>query len=246
MSAPIWQEIREALGNDIAKGRYPPAGKLPSEADLAARFGVNRHTVRRALADLREAGLVHARRGAGVFVTSQTIAYRLGRRTRFTQNLREAGHTGARRILRIETLPATSEDAQRLDIGKGDPVHVTETVSLIDGVPAMYGRGLFPAAALAAFPETFRASGSITEALAASGIDDYRRAWTRLTAERARAEIARHLHVTDGAPLLRTVSLNVTAEGSPIEFARSWICADRVELLIEDDAAAEVNAQGPV
>ncbi|MEO1491266.1 MAG: phosphonate metabolism transcriptional regulator PhnF [Pseudomonadota bacterium] len=237
MSAPIWQEIRESVAGDIAKGRYPPASKLPSEADLAARFGVNRHTVRRALADLSDAGLVHARRGAGVFVTSQTIAYRLGRRTRFTQNLREAGHIGTRRILRLETLPATAEDATRLNIPKGAPVHVTETVSLIDAVPAMYSRGLFPAEPLAAFPQTFRETGSITEALAACDIADYRRAWTRLTAERARAEIARHLQVTDGAPLMRTVSQNVTPNGTPIEFARTWICADRVELLIEDDTA---------
>lgn len=235
MSTPIWREIRETMAEDIARGRYPPSSKLPSEAELAARFGVNRHTVRRALADLGDSGLVHSRRGSGVFVTSQTIAYRLGRRTRFTQNLREAGRTGTRRILRIETLPATREDAKRLDIRRGAPVHVTETVSLIDNVPAMYGRGLFPAEPLEVFPQEFRETGSITKALDAAGIADYRRAWTRLTAERAQAEIARHLHVSDGAPLLRTVSLNITGDGMPIEFARTWICADRVELLIEED-----------
>ncbi len=235
MTTAIWHEIREAIAEDIAKGRYPPASKLPSEAKLAVRFGVNRHTVRRALAQLSDAGLVNARRGAGVFVTSQTIAYRLGRRTRFTQNLREAGHTGTRRILRIETLPATRDDSERLDLAKGALVHLTEAVSLIDDLPAMYGRGLFPAQQLTAFPKEFRDTGSITEALAKCGIGDYRRAWTRLTAERAQAEIARHLQVSDGAPLLRTVSLNVTADGTPIEFARTWICADRVELLIEND-----------
>lgn len=235
MTAPIWQEIRDSIAEDIAQGRYPPATRLPSEADLAARFSVNRHTVRRALADLREAGQVHARRGAGVFVTGRTIEYRLGRRTRFTQNLRETGHTGTRRILRLETVAATSEDAKRLDLSKGALVHVTETVSLIDDLPAMYGRGLFPAEALNRFPAVFQETGSITDALAASGVNDYRRAWTRLSAERAEAEIARHLHVSNGAPLLRSVSLNIAADGTPVEFARTWICADRVELLIAED-----------
>jgi DNA-binding GntR family transcriptional regulator len=61
--------LRDALAADIAAGRHAPGERLPSEAQLAQRFGVNRHTVRRALAALAEDGLVQARRGAGVFVT---------------------------------------------------------------------------------------------------------------------------------------------------------------------------------
>ncbi|MEM7189778.1 MAG: GntR family transcriptional regulator, partial [Pseudomonadota bacterium] len=66
MAEPIWQQIRGTLTSEISEGRYPAGARLPSEAALAARFGVNRHTVRRALSDMSDAGLVHARRGAGV------------------------------------------------------------------------------------------------------------------------------------------------------------------------------------
>ncbi|MGD1924006.1 MAG: UTRA domain-containing protein [Paracoccaceae bacterium] len=79
-------------------------------------------------------------------------------------------------------------------------------------------------------------TGSITEALHACGIDSYRRVWTRLTAERASGTVARHLQITEGAPVIRTRSLNVTEDDRPIEYSRTSFCADRVELLIEEEA----------
>ena len=68
--ATIWTEIRNDLETDIRLGRFAAGTKLPTEAELAARFGVNRHTVRRAIASLVEAGLALSRQGAGVSVAS--------------------------------------------------------------------------------------------------------------------------------------------------------------------------------
>ena len=50
---PLWRTIHDSLRGDIAAGRYRPGDKLPTEAALAARFCVNRHTVRRALGERR-------------------------------------------------------------------------------------------------------------------------------------------------------------------------------------------------
>ena len=67
----LWATIAATLRSEIAAGHYRPGDKLPTEAELSARFGVNRHTVRHALSALAEADLVHARRGAGVFVIAR-------------------------------------------------------------------------------------------------------------------------------------------------------------------------------
>ena len=75
--SPIWSAIAVTLTSDIRSGHYRQGDKLPTEAALAARCGGNRHTVRHALASLAEAGLVHARRGSGVFVTARPTEYRL-------------------------------------------------------------------------------------------------------------------------------------------------------------------------
>ena len=236
MSLPLWQQIRDRLTAEVSDGRYPPGARLPSEARLAARFGVNRHTVRRALAEMQKDALVHARRGSGVFVTGTHISYRVGRRTRFSQNLAEAGHTSSREILRLETVPASAEDAEKLQIRKDDPVHLVETVAAADAVPIVHGQSIFPAARLPAFPEALEDSLSITRALCECGITDYRRLTTRLSAERVDGVLARHLHLPHGALILRAVSDNVDPDGRPIEHGTACFAADRVELVIDQQS----------
>jgi GntR family phosphonate transport system transcriptional regulator len=229
----IWRQIRDTLAAELGR-RYRAGDRLPSEARLATRFGVNRHTVRRALAALQAEGVVHARRGAGVFVTGTPLSYRLGPRTRFTQNLAAAGQTGSREILRLETVAGTERELAALGLGPGEQVHVLETVGAAGGLPLSCAHSVFPAARLPGFPDKMRATGSITAALAACGVADYRRASTRLTAERATGAIARHLRLAEGAPVLRAASLNVDPEGRPIELGRTWFCSDRVELVVDD------------
>ena len=63
-------EVAERLAAEIASGRIPRGGRLPTEQELAAAFGVSRTVVREAVAVLRADGLVEARQGSGVFVTS--------------------------------------------------------------------------------------------------------------------------------------------------------------------------------
>ena len=84
---PIWRSIANTLQTEIAHELYRPGDKLPTEAELADRFGVNRHTVRQGLASLAEVGIVHARRGSGVFVAARPTDYALGQRVRFHQNV---------------------------------------------------------------------------------------------------------------------------------------------------------------
>lgn len=237
MSTPIWQQIRQTLGGEIESGRFVPGDKLPTEAALSQRFDVNRHTVRRALAEMQNDGLVHSRRGAGVFVTGKALTYRVGPRTRFSQNLAESGHVGDREIVRLETLPATAAEAERLELPLGSQVHLVDAVGIIDGAPAFFSQAVFPAEPLGAFPEAMQETRSITRALEACGIENYRRAWTRLRAERADGTLARHLRIADGAPVLSTRALNLSEDGWPVEYSRTTFCADRVELLIEDQVS---------
>ncbi len=232
---PLWRQIRDTLGAELGQ-RYRAGDRLPSEAQLATRFGVNRHTVRRALAELQAEGLLHARRGAGVFVTGTPVAYRLGPRTRFTQNLAAAGQTGSREILRLETLEGTGPELEALGLRAGGRVHVLEAVGLSDRVPFTYAHSVFPAERLPDLPRALERTGSITAALASCGVADYRRLRTRLSAERAMGAIARHLRLSEGAPVLRTVALNVDAGGGPVEYGRTWFCTDRVELVVDEES----------
>ena len=231
----VWNTIAETLTAEIAGGQYRAGDKLPTEADLARRFGVNRHTVRRALADLQGQGLTHARRGAGVFVAARPTDYPLGRRVRFHQSLRAAGQTPQKRVLRRETRHADDRERELLKLAEGDEVHVYEGLSLADGAPIALFRSVFPAARLPGLLARLDDSSSVTAALAAEGVTDYTRATTRITAKLATPTQAGHLQIAPGDPLLRTDSLNIDREGRPVELGRTWFAGDRVSLNVTPD-----------
>jgi len=233
--APLWKSIADTLQAEIAEGHYRPGDRLPTEAQLAARFGVNRHTVRHALASLSETGLLHARRGAGVFVTSEPQSYPLSRRVRFHQNVAASGRTPSRQILRLETRACDGREAAALDLSKGAQVHVMEGLSLADGVALAAFRSVFPADPLPGLLAELDRTGSVTAALATCGVPDYTRASTRLTATAARATLALQLRLPEGAPILRSVAINHDPAGRPIEYGTTWFAGDRVELTVTPD-----------
>lgn len=228
----IWKGIADALRDEIGAGHYRPGDKLPTEAQLSARFGVNRHTVRHALAGLADMGLVHARRGAGVFVASRPTDYPLGRRVRFHQNIAASGAAASRDITRLETRSADPREAEALRLAPDAPVHVVEGVSFADCQPVAVFRSVFPAARVPDLLGAVAEHRSITRALAACGVADYTRQETRITAKLASAVMALRLKVAERAPILRAVSINLDPEGRPLEYGATWFAGDRVTLTV--------------
>lgn len=232
----LWTTIRDHLADEISVGHYAPGDRLPTEAQLAERFGVNRHTVRRALADLSERGTVRSRRGAGVFVEHRQMPYPIGKRVRFHQNLLAAGRIPEKRILLLQTRAASPAETAALELADGRRVHVYEGLSFSDGIPIALFRSVFPADRLPGMIEALRATGSVTSAFAEHGIDDYTRARTEITAKPADATLAAQLRLAPGAPILRSVGVNVDAAGAPLEYGRTWFAGDRVALTLGADA----------
>ncbi|MEL7098846.1 MAG: phosphonate metabolism transcriptional regulator PhnF [Pseudomonadota bacterium] len=231
---PLWKAIADALRADLAEGRYRPGDRLPTEAALAERFGVNRHTVRHGLSALVDDGLVRTRRGAGAFVAAVPTDYPIGKRTRFTENLRRAGRRPEREVGGFAVRAATADEAALLDIPQGDPVLTTHGRSLGDGQPLSMSESIYPHDRLPGLADALALQMGVTYALREVGIADYTRASTRITAVTARATQAIVLGVSEGAPLLKTTFLNV-ADGVPVEFGRTWWAGERVTLTLETD-----------
>ncbi|MDF0601133.1 phosphonate metabolism transcriptional regulator PhnF [Psychromarinibacter sp. C21-152] len=232
---PLWQAIASALTEDIAEGRYREGDKLPTEAQLAERFGVNRHTVRAALAQLVDAGLVRTRRGAGAFVTARPTDYPIGRRVRFHRNLLAAGRTPDKRVLTAGEQVSTPYIAERLRIAPDAAVCYYHGLSLADGRPVALFESHFPAQRFPALAEVLRRTASVTAALAEYGVTDYTRAATRLSARAADATQALQLELKEGDPLLFSEGINVDSDGRPVEFGQTWFAGERITLTLGED-----------
>ncbi|WP_267358257.1 MULTISPECIES: phosphonate metabolism transcriptional regulator PhnF [unclassified Methylobacterium] len=227
-----WRQIADTLTADIAAGRYAPGQQLPTEAALAARFAVNRHTVRRALAALAEGGLVRASQGRGTFVEEPPLAYPIGPRTRFSEIVAEAGREAWGDLIASATVAAAPEPAAALAIAPGAPVLELLTVHRADDAPLSTSLTWVPLPRFAGFAEAYAERGSITRALAACGVHDYTRLSTRVRARLAEAQEAARLDIAPGRVVLVVSSVNIDPAGVPIQANRTLFAADRVELVI--------------
>ncbi|MCX5495989.1 phosphonate metabolism transcriptional regulator PhnF [Kaistia dalseonensis] len=228
-----WRQIADDIEADIASGALTPGMQLPTESQLAARFAVNRHTVRRALAELATRGLVRATQGRGTFVEARPLAYPISARTRFSENVSRAGREASGKLLDAVVMTADAMVAAALAIPLGAPVIRLDTVRLADGSPISYGHGFFPLPRFERLGDAYRAYGTITRALESRGVSDYRRLETRISARPAHAEEAAKLDLAPGRLLLTVDSINVDATGMRIQFTRAAFSADRTELVVE-------------
>lgn len=233
----MWPGIVEQLAQAIGRGDYPPGQRLPSEHELADLFGVNRHTVRRALAELMHNGLVRSARGSGTFVEEFAVDLVLGRRTRHRASLTQAGMRGGLRVLAQDIVSASSapDAARALGVRAGSRLLRLRVLGEGQGQPLHVSERWFPLPRFKGLAEHVIGSGSITQAFQACGIDDYTRRESRLSAQMPAADVAEHLRQPLARPVLRVTSLNVDREGTPIEFANAWFAGDRVTLTVRHD-----------
>lgn len=234
---PIWKSIALSLTSDIAEGRYHTGDRLPTEAQLAATHGVNRHTVRRALSEMAKDGLVRARRGAGVFVASRPTEYPIGKRVRYHKSISASGKMPGKQILMLSTRAADEAEAEALHLDPGDKVHVYDGLSLADGQPIGLFQSVFPAGRLPDILQALTDTQSVTKALQQCGVQDYIRTSTRLTARSATATQALHLQLTEGAPVLFSIGINCDPNGIPVEYGRTVFAGERVTLTLNEDEA---------
>ena len=234
-----WRQIAERLGQEVTDARFAE-GRLPTEPELATRFGVNRHTIRRAIGMLVDQGLVRVEQGRGTFVAKGHIDYLLGRRTRFSANLQREGRDPGHRLIATRHGAADAPTARDLDLAVGTTLIEIETLGQADGVPVSYALHRFPAGRFDALPDVFAASGSITSALVVCGVADYTRRITRLLARMPSETEAGFLEQPLSRPVLQTEAVNIDPQGRPIQRSVTVFAGDRVQAVVAADDPANV------
>jgi GntR family phosphonate transport system transcriptional regulator len=229
----LWRRVADHLEHAIADGRYPVDTRLPGEIEIAQRLGVNRHTVRRAIAALADRGFVRAERGSGTYVETPRLRYPIHSRTRFSEIVGAAGREPGGRLLASAVEEAEPDVARRLDVAPRTAVLRLDILRSVDRVPVSAATTWLPADRAPDAGRIYRDTRSLTRTLAQLGIDDFRRQSTRISAAIADAADAARLRLAPGRPLIVVDSTDVTADGRPILTTRARLAADRIELVIE-------------
>lgn len=229
----LWRCIADDYEQMIHIGKYENGGRLPAEIEIAGHYGVNRHTVRRAMAELTARGLVRTERGSGTYVETDKLDYRIGTRTRFSEIVAAAGHDAQGQLQSQRIEPAAEEIASRLGLRPGVGVIRLEIVRSSDRVPVSVATTWLCAERFQDAAKNFRNTRSITKMLKQYGFEEYRRKWTRITAGFTDAVDAARLRLSVHRPILVVDSVDVSADGAPILTTRGRFAADRVALVVE-------------
>jgi GntR family phosphonate transport system transcriptional regulator len=229
----LWQYIADSIAQEIHDRVFAPGDRLPTEAELAQRFGVNRHTVRRAVASLQDIGMIRIEQGRGTFVQEDIVDYPLSRRTRFSEIVRRQARTPSGMLLRSATIPADKTMAEALEIAPGAPIALIETVGMVDDQPISLVAHHFPLERFPTLFEAYHAERKITPMFQKLGIDDYLRKTTRVTARMPDIYEIRHLRLARTSPVLCLEAVNVDAQNRPIEYGLTRFSSSRVQVVID-------------
>lgn len=215
---PLYQQVHDHLLGRIVAGEWLPGDYLPSEQRLAASLGVALGTVRRALDDLVQAGVVERRQGRGTAVLRHSSD-----RARF-RFFRLVGPDGARivptgRVLAARERSARAEEARALGLVPGTPVLALARERRVAGRVLVHETIALP------LPLFARLDVPVGEDLAEELYVLYQRdcgitvarAEDRISPEAVSAAVARSLGVASGTPILRIVRIAFGLDGLAVE-----------------------------
>lgn len=223
---PRYQTLADTLAREI-RADYRPGERLPAEALLAKRFGVNRHTIRRALDELVAAGMVTRHQGRGTLIVDRRLDYAVNAGSKVTQNLAELGIAVQARCLDQGLREPPEAVAQRFGRRPGEPLLCVDTLRHVDDAPVLLLRHWFDERRVPGWLDRYR--GGSTRALLNQyyGLRLYRR-HVRIEAGIANRDDTRLLQCPLNAPLLQLTSDNADVAGALVEISVGRARADRL------------------
>jgi GntR family transcriptional regulator len=232
--AVAYQELASWLRAEIASNRFPAGQRLPTEAELVARTGFSRQTVRRAFQELVSEGAVYRVRGRGTFAVPGHGRY-----------LRSFGSVDDLMSLSLDTqlqvveplhVRASLDIAEQLQVAD-DVVMALSFTRLHEGLPFCFtqvhvplelGRRLKEVDAMRELAEPgARSTVTVIELVEQASGGLIHGARQAITAERATADVARWVECVPGEPVLRIDRMYWGADQQPLELAINYFNPDR-------------------
>jgi GntR family transcriptional regulator len=218
VEVPLYGKVEEVLASEIGRGDLQPGDRLPSEEELLARFGVSRITVRRAIQNLIQRGVLEIRRGLGTFVLAPKISQELTKLTGFVEDMDIHGRKASARVVSKGAVAANETVAHHLGINKGTRVMRIERVRLADSVPMSFDETYLPLDIGKKIVRNDLRVKPIFTLLEEKYGFSLVEAEYRLEAAAASAQVAEALAVPEGSPIFRIERTSFTRGGQPIDY----------------------------
>jgi GntR family transcriptional regulator len=213
---PRWIQATRLISGEIASGALEPGMRLPPERDLCQRLSISRATLRKALNQLVDDGVLYAEHGRGWFVAETASKGDWPNNLEsFTETATRMGLLASSTVLRSEVTPANLDEAEELGIAPGIPMFHLDRIRMLGGVPIALDTTTIASRLVPDIASWDFATDSFYRCLAEAGVEPMR-ADSTIEAQEADAELARLLVLTVGKPLLVMRQLAVDAGERPL------------------------------
>ncbi|QND52071.1 phosphonate metabolism transcriptional regulator PhnF [Phyllobacterium sp. 628] len=235
----LWRQIGNVLSDEIEHGDLSPDQRLPSSEALAARFGVNRHTVLKAINHLQSQGKVRIERGRGSFAVVNKLDYNIGSHQLFEQNLAASNMAPSRTVLAVAECHAPGPVAEALKLAKGRQVLLVTTLGEADGITVNYGNHYIASDRLPGIVPLFktlvgkeRQAFSFRSLFEQCSVRDYHRKDVTVRSRPPTNEETRYLNIPTIEYVLTTLAIGVGTDEVPLTYAEMAFASSRVSFKV--------------
>jgi DNA-binding GntR family transcriptional regulator len=220
---PLYYQISTRLERAIHDGHLPAGSRLENEISLAQRFGLSRPTVRRAIQELVDKGLLVRRRGIGTQVVHGQVTRNV-ELTSLYEDLSRGGQRPTTRLVRLETGTADDGEAEMLGVAVDSPVLRMTRVRFADEVPLAVMHNTLPSDFVDITEDDLNAHG-LYQLLRARGVT-LRVAKQRIGARAGSSEETTLLELPKHAAVLTMTRTAFDSSGRAVEWGQHCYSPD--------------------
>jgi GntR family transcriptional regulator len=230
-AGPLYVQLRKRIEAAIASGLLPPESALPPEREIATVTELSRVTVRKAMSDLAEQGIVVQRQGSGSFVAPRKarVEQSLSQLTSFTEDMARRGLRAESHWLERGLFLPNADEVAILGLAPGDQVARLARLRMADARPMAIERASL---SMAVLPNPLAVTHSLYDVLGRAGLRPVR-AVQKISAINLDAADADLLDLPVQAAGLRIERVSYLADGRVAEFTRSVYRGDAYDFVAE-------------
>jgi len=227
INKPLYVRIQEYIADLILSGKLTPETKIQSEREFSDDLGVSRMTVRKALTELVNEGLLERRHGSGTYVAKPKVTYEAQEMVNYIAAMKSRNISTNSQLLEMDEIVASRRLSEILHIEIGEPIFRICLLRLANRVPIILERVFFPCARFPDLHEWDLERSSFIDLITDIYKMELGPVSQTIEAVTATDDVARQLRVDEGFPLLMLVKIFYSAEREePIVFAQDYLRSD--------------------
>ncbi|UMZ74757.1 GntR family transcriptional regulator [Natranaerofaba carboxydovora] len=235
---PVYYQVAKILEGLILEEKFGPGEMLPSETKIAELCDISRMTVRKAISELAERGLVIREKGKGTFVSKKDFNYATFKHIDLHDKMRKKGYEVTTKIIQADILKTEDDSvdniAKKLNLSPGERVLRYGLLSYVEEKPYVFEKKYIPYTKQSPILESDIIDSSLPRLLTLH--DKTKTPYTNSRVLKAVIlnEEAKHLEIEKGSPGILIEQLIYDKDENPIGYEESIYRGDEYMLVSED------------